>query len=119
MSDKAWYASYVKLAAAVGLVEGENGRFRPEDPVTREELALLFARFARRVNLPAPEVDASVLGAYSDAGQLSDWAKADFALAVNLGWVQGVKEDAIDPRGAATRAQTAVMLLRVMGSLGE
>ncbi|UJF34019.1 S-layer homology domain-containing protein [Paenibacillus hexagrammi] len=119
VSNDAWYAPYVQTAAANGLIEGENGQFRPEDPVTRQELALLFTRFARLAKLDLPKPDASVLKPYRDANQLPDWAQADFAQAVAIGWIHGVQDDAVDPTGKATRAQTAVMLLRLMESLGE
>jgi len=119
VSGDAWYAPYVKLAAASGLVQGENGKFRPEDPVTREELALLFTRFAKLAKLSLSEPDENVFKPFRDADRLSDWAKASFAQAVAMGWIRGVEEDAADPAGEATRAQAAVMLLRVLESLGE
>lgn len=116
----AWFAPYVKLAAGFGLVQGADGRFRPNDPVTREELVVLFARYAQLQAYSLPNAaDTSALEPFEDARQLSVWARGAFAQAASLGWIRGITETSAKPKGIATRAQSAVMLLRVMDTLGQ
>ncbi|NBD28352.1 S-layer homology domain-containing protein [Paenibacillus glycinis] len=120
VSRDAWYASYVERAAGFGLVQGANGRFRPNDPITREEMAVMFVRLAGLMSFTLPDIaDNQVLSRFGDAGQLSEWSREAFIHAVSQGWIHGVAETVADPRGKATRAQAAVLLLRVMDSLGQ
>jgi len=122
----AWYAAYVRKAAAAGLVYGDNGRFRPNDPVTREELAALLQRFAEMQGFAevqgsgsaSPAEEASALDRFADARNVSAWARKAVTLAVRQRWMQGMTETELKPLGQASRAQAASLLLRVLTSLG-
>lgn len=117
--EDAWYTAYVKEAVKLGLVQGANGRFRPQDPVTREEMMVLFARFAQlAAGLSADTADDGALSRFEDADELSSWARKAAQLSVSRGWVTGVTETALRPKGKSTRAEAAVILLRVMDDLG-
>ncbi|RTE11732.1 S-layer homology domain-containing protein [Paenibacillus whitsoniae] len=120
VSSEAWYASYVRMAAEMGLVYGDNGRFRPNDPVTREELATLLQRFAAIQGFEAapPAEEASSLDLFADVQDVSSWAREAVALAVSQYWMQGMTETELKPLGQASRAQAASLLLRVLTSLG-
>ncbi|MDD9271649.1 S-layer homology domain-containing protein [Paenibacillus sp. GCM10023248] len=120
VADEAWYAAYVARAAEIGLVEGADGQFRPNDAVSREELAVLFQRFTELRGLkPADAPAPDALDAFADAGAISGWAKDAMAAAVARGWLQGMSAAHIAPASPATRAQTAVMLLRVLAQAGD
>ncbi len=116
----AWYATYVRKAAETGLVYGDNGRFRPNDPVSREELAALLQRFAELQGFESapPAEEASELGRFADARNVSVWAREAVALAVRQRWMQGMTETELKPLGQASRAQAVSLLLRVLTSLG-
>ncbi|MGG1517940.1 S-layer homology domain-containing protein [Paenibacillus oryzisoli] len=118
--SEAWYASYVRKAAEAGLVYGDNDRFRPNDPVTREELATLLQRFAEMQGFEsaAPAEEASALDRFADAQHVSVWAREAVALAVRQRWMQGMTETELESFGQANRAQAASLLLRVLTSLG-
>ncbi|WP_217582173.1 S-layer homology domain-containing protein, partial [Lysinibacillus sp. GbtcB16] len=67
----AWYAAYVARAAQIGLVQGAAGRFRPNEAVSREELAVLFQRFAElRGMVPSDASEQGDLDAFADAGSI-------------------------------------------------
>jgi Tol biopolymer transport system component len=119
VSKDAWYASYIETAFKLGLVAGANQRFRPNDPVTREELVILLQRFARLQGLDlSSSMEGTALDHYIDADEVSKWAKDAMIAAVNLGWVHGVTPTELKPRGQASRAEAASLLLRVLTTIG-
>ncbi|MFC0215631.1 S-layer homology domain-containing protein [Paenibacillus chartarius] len=112
---EAWYAPYVRRAAELGLIEGADGLFRPDDRVTREELAVLMYRAAHGTKQP-PQTD-DILGSFADADTVAAWARPAVAFAVREGWMQGTGGGKLQPQEGATRAQTAALLLRVLDSM--
>lgn len=117
--DGAWFAADVRLAAELGLVSGAGGKFRPNDAITREELASLLVRLSALLEYRRKsEPDAMELDRFADASAVSGWAKAELSMAVGEGWLQGSGSATLHPRGLATRAESASLLLRVMTDLG-
>ncbi|MBO9609520.1 MAG: S-layer homology domain-containing protein, partial [Paenibacillaceae bacterium] len=117
VSPDDWYASAAAIAAEYGLAQGEDdGSFRPERSITREETAAILARAAKLAKLEpalsAAEADAAV-NAFADGGDVSGWAKEAVAAAVRLGILEG-DEERLSPREAITRAQAAVVLERLL-----
>lgn len=81
---------------------------RPDDPVTREELAVMLQRMAEhRGTYDATDADYAALDAFPDAGSVSDWARDAVAWAVGEDIIGG--NGVIDPQGTATRAEAAKM----------
>ncbi|MDR2501836.1 MAG: DUF4430 domain-containing protein [Oscillospiraceae bacterium] len=97
-----WYARAMEWAMAQGISDGAN----PGADITREQLIVMLWRCA---GSPAA---AGTLGAYSDAGSVSDWARDAMAWAVSERIVNGVTETTLVPKREVTRAETAVMLRR-------
>lgn len=117
----AWYASVVEAGARAGLVSGvSETRFAPEQPVTREQVAVMLAN-ARKLTTgePANATPATnALSRYDDAERISPWARDAFAEAVADGIIQGMAADRLAPAETATRAQAAVMLARMLRAIG-
>ncbi|MGG6311819.1 S-layer homology domain-containing protein [Paenibacillus macerans] len=106
-----YYAQPVAQAAALGIVSGYNGAFRPNDPITREEAVVSLVRAAEAM-------DASGKGgqgapAFADAKEISAWATAAANQAWTQGWIQG-DGSRFHPRQAVTRAEVAVMVGRLL-----
>ncbi|CAH0120162.1 hypothetical protein PAE9249_02675 [Paenibacillus sp. CECT 9249] len=117
----AWYAEDVSAAAAAGLVNGyADGTFRPDQTITREELAAMTVRALSYIGvaaeIPAAQ-QADLLGRYKDAGRIG-WAKAEIAGAIEAGLIQGMANSELGPDKSATRAQSAVMLKRLLSKAG-
>lgn len=108
-----WYATAVNWAAGVGVVNGyEDGTFRPNDAITREQLAAILMNYAA---YKGEDVSARAsLDAYSDAENVSTWATDTMQWAVAKGLLTGVTADTLQPQGAATRAQVAAILQRFL-----
>jgi hypothetical protein len=104
-----WYAGSIAAATQAGLVKGyDNGTFRPDGMVTREELATVLAR---GLNL-TPPTGASIT--FSDAGEVSAWAKESLTALAATGLVQGYPDGTFQPRGMVTRAECAVFVYRAL-----
>ncbi|MDF2938770.1 MAG: S-layer y protein, partial [Paenibacillaceae bacterium] len=115
VASEAWYAKDVATAAAAGLINGyDDGSFRPDRVITREELAALSMRaLAYTGTSKEVKTDLAILGQYKDAAGIV-WAKEEIAAAITLGLMNGTSVDALSPEGTATRAESAAMLKRLL-----
>ena len=106
-----WYSDAVNWAAANNIVNGVGGNlFQPTGTLTREQFAVILYRYAAFMGLDVTaEQD---LSAFEDADRISAFARKAMEWAVAKGLMNGVTKTRIDPRGSATRAQTAALLMR-------
>ena len=111
--DDEWFATAVNWAASVGVVNGfEDNTFRPNDAITREQLAAILCNYAA---WKGEDVSARAeLSRYSDAAAISSWATDVMRWAVAENLISGVTTDELQPQGAATRAQVAAILERFL-----
>ena len=105
----AWYADYVGKAAAKGLIKGDNGKYRPGDVITRNEVAVILHRMQNEV---APTNTAI---SFKDAASVPAWANNAVAFAVEKGLVNGYEDNTFKGNNPITRAEAAVVLFRYMG----
>ena len=106
-----WYAVAVAWASANGIVNGyPDGRFGPNDPITREQMAAILFRYAAYRGADVSQ--RAELSRYRDAGSVSAWAKDAMAWANAAGLINGVTTSTLVPRGSATRAQAAAIFMR-------
>lgn len=111
-----WYIEAVRWAAEQGIVTGyDDGRFGPNDTVTREQLAAMLARYAQYQAKGQLDYEGTAILAFPDADAVADWAKTSMAWAVEQGLLQGNGDGALVPAAFATRAETAVILQRLAG----
>ena len=106
-----WYADAITWTAENGIFAGYGkDKFGPDDPITREQLAAIFYRYADYKGY-----DLTVKGnldKFKDADKITDYAKAAMLWAVGSGLVKGKSGNLLDPQGTATRAEIAAMLHR-------
>lgn len=105
-----WYTNAIAWASANGIVEGLSGnRFAPNAPIAREQLAAILFRYAKACGY---DVSARAeLTAYADAAQVSTWAGDAMRWAVAAGLISGRSGAQLAPKGEATRAEVAVILM--------
>lgn len=110
----AWYYSAVETAAAHGVtVQGDS--FRPDDDITRAELAVMLVQALGYDSLAAEAVSAGMALPFADAA-LSDTEGGYLLVAYQIGLTNGVEEGGqllFKPRATATRAEAAAMVMRV------
>ncbi|WP_456289339.1 S-layer homology domain-containing protein [Paenibacillus sp. AK002] len=112
--NEVWYAGAIGAASAAGLIEGyADGSFRPDAVVTREQVAVMLARAVRYAG-ELPRQDTSALERFSDHAQVSDWAKGSASELLAAGMIEGVGNAAFAPQAYATRAQSTVLLNRML-----
>ena len=106
-----WCEDAVAWAYAAGIVNGyPDGTFRPNETITREQLAKIFKYYAEyRGVFRAVTVD---LSQFKDSAKVGKWARDSVAFAVEYGIIKGRTVDTIVPRGTATRAECCAMLRR-------
>ena len=106
-----WYATAVNWAASVGVVNGyEDNTFRPNQPITREQLAAILMNYAAYKGQDVS--NRADLTSYID--QPSVWATETMQWAVAEGLISGATNTELRPQGNATRAQVAAILQRFL-----
>ena len=106
-----WYADAITWTAENGIFAGYGkDKFGPDDPITREQLAAIFYRYADYKGY-----DLTVKGnldTFKDADKITDYAKTAMQWAVGSELMKGKSGNLLDPQGTATRAEIAAMLHR-------
>ena len=111
VAEGMWYTAAIKWAAANGIVLGYgDGRFGPMDYITREQLAAILDRYATFKGLPLAEM--RPYASFTDATDCSDYARAAIARLYKALVIEGKPNNRFDPKGKATRAEAAAMLMR-------
>lgn len=116
VASTAWYYGIVEAAARAGLVNGYgNGKFGPNDLVTREQVASMVVRSLKKDGKGATltsEQATALLVTFDDQVKVSAWATGDLAAAVNEKIVTGKAAKTLEPGSGASRAEAAVMIAR-------
>lgn len=107
-----WFLEDISAAFDEGIIEGyDDGTFRPNAPITRQEIAKILGTLLDQEKLTNEQVNVA-LNVYKD--EIPQWARATVAAAVNAEIIQGFPDETFRGDQAATRAQAAVMLLRFL-----
>ena len=101
-----WYNTYVATLNNAGVItDSSNGYFRPDDAITRAELAAMLTQFAKTKG-----------GAYSFTDvTVEHWAAYAIAVCANLGWINGYPDGTFRPDATVTRAEMMAMVNRATG----
>ena len=115
VSKNDWFYEAIQWASANGIASGVgNGYFEPNEPVTREQVAQFLYNYNGR-----PNVSGNL--PFSDADQVSDWAKNAMLWAYQNKIINGTTSSdgglLLDPQGGATRAQAAAILTNYMRNM--
>lgn len=109
----AWFASHVDLAVAAGYISGyDDGTFRPQEPISRQEVAAIVYRLK---DLPEAPVD--TLERFADADAIPEWSREFVAAVVEAGLMRGYDDDTFRPEASITRAESVVTLDRIVEEL--
>ncbi|THF77599.1 glycoside hydrolase family 97 catalytic domain-containing protein [Cohnella fermenti] len=117
-----WFNGYVDTASSYKLISGyDTLSYAPNDTITREQAMTIMARAIAFTGLDASLGDSEIderLAGYSDAADVSDYARASVALCLKTGLVTGKSAATIAPKDAVTRAEVAVMVQRLLNAAG-
>ena len=110
-----WYAKATVWAADQDILNGfEDNTFRPDLPITRQQMATAIHRYASHV-MGMDATDRSSLSGFADRDSVAGYASASVKWAVSQGILDGITPDLLEPEGLVPRSQLAVMLLALNG----
>lgn len=113
VKDEDWFSEYVKACASAGIINGYNGSFYPEEDITRQDAALIIQRA-----LAAKNKILTKTAEFSDAGDISDYAKDAVAYLAGEGVLSGFEDGSFKPLNNISRAEAAVIIYNAMQKTG-
>jgi len=120
IAGTAWYTQAVNWGTAAGIVEGYgDGRFGPQNNLTREQLIAVLYRYAGYKGLDVSIGEDTNILSYDDALDVSSWAMSAMQWACGSGLVQGRTERTLNPQEQASCAELATILMRWCGNTAE
>ena len=110
----AYYAEAIRWATSEGIAGGYGGGvFGPDDPITREQLAVMLHRYAQHEGYDVSIGENTNILSYADAFTVSEYAVSALQWACGAGIISGTGDGStLTPQGEATRAQAATVLMR-------
>ena len=110
----AYYAEAIRWATSEGIAGGYgNGSFGPDDPITREQLAVMLYQYAWNMGYDLSIGEDTNILSYADAFTVSEYAVSALQWACGAGLISGTGDGStLTPQGEATRAQAATVLMR-------
>ena len=105
-----WSSGFIAAAYDAGIISGSDGKFRPNDTITREEICKIIAS-AINTQTNLKDID------FADAGSISEWAKEGVQIAYSLGIINGMGDGTFAPKENALREQAFIMLARMIEKL--
>lgn len=106
VSQKNWANRYVNWAFEAGVISGYPDKtFRPNNPVSRQEMAVMVTNFAKATGRKIKAVNDAVT--FSDSGSIAKYAAGSVKACQQAGLISGYKNGTFQPKGLATRAEAA------------
>lgn len=113
-----WYSDAINWAAANEIVGGYgNGKFGPDDTITREQMAAILYHYASYKGYDMTKL--ADLAGYADADTVSDWAVTAMQWAVAEGIINGTSTTTLSPSGDSIRAQVATIFMRFCENIAK
>lgn len=110
----AWYQTEVSKVAAAGIVTGENGKFRPNDNISRQEMAVMLSRACSYTGAKATVSAIS----YTDKGTIPSWALNGVTQISSMKMMSGYPDGTFGGSKNSTRAEATKTLKAFMDTLG-
>lgn len=103
VSEADWFYGYVSVAQEIGYIQGYDGKFAPNDNITREQAAAILARIQYLD-------DNKAAGKFNDISKVSSWAEGSIGAAFDAGFIKGYEDGEFRPQNNLTRAEAITML---------
>ncbi len=107
VSSTDWFAGEVAKARAAGYISGyQDGTVRPNEQISRQEVASMLTRIAKLEITP----DNTALNGFEDAGDIPEWSKGAISAVVNKGFMHGYPDQTYQATKNISRAEAIVTL---------
>ena len=106
VDSSAWYANYIETAKNEGLIDGFDGKVRPNDCITREEMAKILVK----MNDISERSDIT----FGDVGEISEWAYEFVEKAFAMGLINGYEDNTFRPQNNLKRVEAMVVIYRML-----
>lgn len=118
-----WYNSDIGAAVSYRLIAGfEDGTFRPDDRITREQAMTIAAKAMKLTGLDSlssePPASEQTLSRFKDANEVSPWAHSGVAASVSTGVISGRNNDELAPKDYVSKAEVALIIDRLLKKSG-
>ena len=114
VAGTAYYAESARWAASEGIVQGYDANtFRPEQSISRQELAAILYRYAQYKGYDTTQ-GGMAIREFSDYEEIANWAMTAMTWAVNAGVISGNADHTLNPTGQAIRAEVAQMMMNFL-----
>lgn len=113
VAEGEWFTGFINAAAKAGIVSGSDGKFKPNDEITREEMAVIMKNLVGYVGKTLTE-DKEIQ--FEDFDKISDWAETSIKMMASAGLLEGA-DNRFNPRASATRAEAATVIERLINTL--
>jgi len=121
VAANSWYSEAVSIGAQYGLVQGQSdGTFMPDREMTREEAMVILSKAMSLAGMDIAvddQLQTKLLDSYADAGQLGTWSREAAAQVIRAEIMIG-NDGSLSPKRHLTRAETAVMIQRLLSKAG-
>lgn len=98
-------------AGTMGILAGfEDGTVRPDETVTREQLAVIIYNYQKAAGKDVSNIEGMRIYEYSDYESISEWAFTAVRYCLNTGILNGGTDGEFNPKGNVTRAELAVII---------
>lgn len=103
-----WYFKAVEWAYTNGITKGANGKFDPDADITRQDIAVMIARYAEKSGFTLPKAYSAVN--FADSVKIASYASNAVMAMQQAGIISGNSDGSFAPTAGATRAETAKMI---------
>ena len=112
--DDSYYADAIRVAAVLGVANGSNGRFNPQDALTRQDAMVMIYNTLKVCGKTTTNGLAADLSAYHDGGEIATYAREAMGNLIQMGVVTGDGNGYLRPQSRLNRAEAAVLLHTIM-----
>lgn len=104
-----WHAVYIQTAYEQGWIKGSDGKFRPNDKISRAEMAVIMGRIVKSSSKDPVNGRNMISNVFTDRANIPNWSKDDMAYAIENGIMKGGTGNNFFPNSHSTRAEAATV----------
>jgi hypothetical protein len=114
-----WHAVYVQTAYDKGWIKGIDGKFKPDDKISRAEMGVIMGRIVKPRSADPSDGRYMIDSVFEDRESIPIWAKDDLAYVLQNGVMRGTTGNRFAPENPSTRAESATVIYNTLNFFGN